>query len=215
MAKTRKRCERRYRPSAPLLPRRLPRPRVEIDRGLAWFVVWVSSARFQAERDVVRRLSERGIATYHPVEAVERMTRGKRTETERPALGRYVFVGLDAGRSDFGPVHDALEDAGGWFAGFYTLLGRVLKIYDHEREVAVALRVPASALQRLADGLVCFEAVRQPFLPGESVRAVSGALSGLRAEIEHADDVRVRALVHLFGGQVRVEFEPGQLEAAA
>jgi transcription antitermination factor NusG len=200
--KSRKRRERRYHASAPLLPRRLPRPRVEIDRGLAWFVVWSGNAP-----KAKTRLDQSGVALWRPSEAVERVQRGRKVEVEQFPAGGYLFVGLDSADPDFNRIEDALSMWEFW--GAVPRLGRFLRSSDFK-----PIRVPVSALQRLADGLVCFEAARQPFLPGASVRAVSGAFSGFLAEVERADDIRVRALVHLFGGQVRAEFEPGQLEAA-
>lgn len=203
MAKPRKRRSRRYRPSSLTYSnqtRRLPRPRVEIDRGLAWYAVFTSP---RAEPRILEKLAQRGLASYRPVEAVERIRRGRRVEEEIPAISRYVFIGLNAATPQWGLVHDALED----MAGIQTL-GRVLRSGD------VPLRVPASALQRLADGISLFEAPTQRFIAGEAVRAVSGPFLSFLVTVEEADDYRVRALVDIFGRQTPVEFEPEQLEAA-
>lgn len=201
MAKSRKRRERRYRASMPLLPRRLPRPRVEIDRGLMWLVIWAAP---RAEARIQARLLGLGLGAYVPTEVVERVRRGKRIEQERPAISRYVFVGLNAAQPEFWQVDGALSEWGG-----LQTQGRVLRTADN-----TPLRVPASALQRLADGLTVFDEPVPALRPGDRANVRTGPFEGLLAEIETADDVRVRALVNLFGGTVRAEFEPGQLEAA-
>src|SRR5215218_665860 len=80
MTRAQKRRERRYCPSAPLLNMRLPRPRIEIDRGLAWFVIWTVA---RAERRVEAVLQNAGLATYAPVETVRVTKRGRVVEDER------------------------------------------------------------------------------------------------------------------------------------
>lgn len=201
MAKNRKRS-RRYRPSAMPTPRRIPRPRVEIDRGLAWYALWTAS---RAEKRVAERLRDAGLATYLPSETLQLVRRGKTVEVERPAVSRYVFVGLNAVAPQFDAVHGALEE----WAGLWPMtLGRLLRTSEGP------LRVPAGALQRLADGLVVYDSPKPSLRPGEAYRPVSGPFAGMTAIIEAADDTRVRALVSLFGGRVPVEFDADQLEAA-
>lgn len=196
---------RRYRPAAPLsVVRLLPRPRVEIDRGLAWYVLWTAP---RAERRVAEALQERGLATYVPLEAVTISRRGRPIQQERPAVGRYVFVGLNGARPEWTAVYAALDGPFGWLTGI-PALGRVLKADD------VPLRVPCGALQRLSDGLAT-TTTNQPLLTaGGACKAISGAFAGFVGIVEEADDCRVRALLDVFGRRTRVEFEPGQLEAA-
>lgn len=210
MLRIRKRRERRYRPSAPLINMRVPRPRVEIDRGLAWFVIWTAA---RAERRVESALRDAGLATYAPVETIRAVKRGRVVEDERLAIGRYLFVGLHGAHPQWDAVHDALEGPFGWW-GMPGLpaLGRVLKSRD-----GTALRVPAGALQGLCDGLSLFglEDTSQARLPvGGAVIARKGILAGFRGIVESSDDYRVRALLDVFGRKTRVEFSHDQLEAA-
>jgi transcription antitermination factor NusG len=209
LRKVRLRRARRYRPSVLALKpqiKRLPRPRVDIDRALAWFVIWAGA---NVERRVEERLVSAGLSAYRPVEVVAVLNRGKSVERERNPLGRYVFVGLNADHPNFSAVAQALEPIGSVWTS--APLGRVLMV-DGE-----ALRVPASVLQRFADGLYVPEVSggsKCRFASGDDVRVVSGPFASFLAEVESATDVRVRALVNVFGRKTSVELDYAQLEAA-
>lgn len=203
-----KRRPRRYRPSAPLaVVRRLPRPRVEIDRGLAWYVLWTAP---RAEARVAAALRERGLAAYVPLEAVYLPRRGRQVELERPAVGRYVFVGLNGADPQWSAVYAALDGPMGWMTGM-PALGRVLKVAGQ------ALVVPAGVIQRFADGLFVSPLSGSGLTrlaAGRPCKAIAGPFEGFLGVVEAADDVRVRALLDVFGRLVPVEFEPDQLVAA-
>lgn len=221
MARKRNRPTQRKRPrkismvAHAFVARRLPRPPIEIDRGLAWYVLWTPP---QLEGKVERRLSERGLAAYVPIETVSAVNaKGKQFEKSRPAISRYVFVGLNAARPQWLDVEDALQDGNG---GVYLWLrsredqplGRVLRDADGK-----ALRIPACLLQRFADSLtgVCDPpATRQPFEVGGRVRASEGAFQAFVGEVQSVKDQSVRVLVDLFGRLTSVEFDAAQLEAA-
>lgn len=229
MSKSSKRTSRRYRPLSLThgVPRRLPRSRVEIDRGLAWHVVWTAC---RSEQRAEHELRAYGLETYRPLEAFEIVKRGRAVEVERDALGRYLFVGLNAAAPQFQAVRDALEDRTAPSGDFAYLwqgrefwvparnvmaarpLGRLLSIDD------IPVRVPAAALQGLADGLTGFGGYPVPgkWLPtaGGACRAIYGPFQGFLGVVEAADDYRVRALVDLFGRRTSVEFDLDQLEAA-
>lgn len=209
MAKLRKRRERRYRPSAPLLNIRLPRSRVEIDRGLAWYCLFTA---VRAERRVEAALRDAGLATYTPVETVRALKRGRVVEDDRLAIGRYVFVGLHGAQPQWEAVHEALEQSFSWMLGV-PALGRVLKSRD-----GTALRVPAGALQELADAITRHgepvHGASAPFRSGDTARVVNGLWQGLQAEILDSSDLRVRGLLDLFGRKTVVEFDNSELEAA-
>lgn len=207
-SKLKKRRGRRYCPSMPAhggVIRRLPRPRVEIDRGLAWHCLWTAP---RAERRVESALRERGLAAYTPVEAYAVVRRGKEVEVERPAVGRYVFVGLDGAQPQLEAVREALDGPCGWMIGI-PALGRILLGPD-----GVPLIVPTGALQRFADGLEVVDRGSGRFAVGGAVIARKGPLASFRGIVESSDDYRVRALLNIFGRKTVVEFEPEQLEAA-
>lgn len=207
MAKNRKRV-RRYRPSTLTHSaiRRIARPRVELDRGLAWYALWTAA---RAEQRVEQRLRAAGLATYLPAEVVERVRRGQLVQIDRPAVSRYVFVGLSAAAPQFDAVHEALEE---WTGFWPVTLGRLL------RTEAGPFRIPASALQCLANAisgpLDANGGLAGVLQPGTRIRPLAGPLCGRMGIVENVRDQRVRALVEMLGGRVAVEFDVDQLEAA-
>jgi transcription antitermination factor NusG len=201
MNKPKRRRERRYRQSMPLLPRRLPMAKVEIDHGLAWRVAYCYARREMRIRD---RLAEVGIETYLPIEAVERIARGRRIEDRRPALAGYLFVGLQAARPDYHAIDQAM--GGVWGS---PMEGRLLRNLEGE-----PLNVPAIALERLAEALHVPELSGSPFVIGSRVRARQGPWEAFLGEVERSDDYRVRVLLDIFGRKTAVEFEASHLEAA-
>lgn len=198
---------RRYQPSAPHgTVRRRPQPRVQIDRGLAWFCLWTVP---RAEAQVAQALREAGLGVYVPIEALAVVRRGKLVEVERPLLGRYLFVGLNGARPEWEAVSCALDGPHGWMFGL-PVLGRVLKSAD-----GTPVTIPAGVLQTFADGLGrSLAGVNGSGLfPGQRVKAAHGPLEGILGAFHDADEVRVRALFNLLGRQTLVEFKLGQLEA--
>lgn len=209
---SRMRRARRYRPSMPQTVvarfKSPPRPLVEINRGLAWYVIWTAP---RAEPRIEEALRKKGLETYVPRETLSIVRRNKEIEVERPALGRYVFVGLHGAMPQWGDVHLALQGQGSWFGA--PVLGRVLRCADGR-----PLRVPAGALQRLADWLGPVAEgndTRGPcFAAGDAVRPVSGPLAGYVGVVHSSDDDRVKAVLSILGRFTVVEFDYQQLEAA-
>jgi len=211
--------------------RLLARPRVEFDTDLAWRVLWTQPL---AETRVAAALARAGLASYVPMRAIELIRRGRLEAITRPAIGRYVFVGIRDPGTDFARLRASLgqetpstvEDVFSyvdWRTGEIVVvevrqpeppepLARLLRVDD------VPLRVPVDALQALEDGLSLHgqdEEARLAFLPGQAVTVRQGPWAGFIGEVERSDDERVRALFYVFGRQTPVEFLVDELEAAA
>lgn len=200
---------RRYQPSAlhGTVIRR-PQPRVQIDRGRAWYCLWTAP---RAEGKVAKALREAGLGVYVPVEALAIARRGKLVEVERPLLGRYVFVGLNGAQPEWDEVRRALDGPHGWMFGL-PVLGRVMKTAD-----GAEIRIRPGILQDFANGLggsLAGISNSGLFATGQPVKAAHGPLEGILGLFYDSDEVRVRALFNLFGRKTLVEFKPGQLRAA-
>lgn len=213
MAKNR---NRRYFPSqqANRPARFLRRPRIEIDRGLAWFAVWTAPRAEQRARNDLERA---GFATYLPTQTLEVVKRGRLVEVKRVPVSRYLFVGTSAAAPDLGGIQGVLDGLHAPWR-FAPCLGRLIRI---DRE---PVRVGAGALQAHADectgnglynGRGGTANGRLPLLRYQEARIVSGPFSGLRMSISDLlCDERVRGLVDMLGGKVVVEATQDQLEAA-
>jgi hypothetical protein len=208
MAKNRR--ERRYYPSmAAHTPRPIVRPRIMIDRSLAWFAI---HCRSRAEQQAQADLQRAGFATYLPLWSIQIKRRGRLVEIERVPVSGYLFVGLCARQPDFAGVDDAL----GWSpADWYRpALGSLIRV---DRE---PIRIGAGALQAFADkvsgtGLEGLAGGRSRFRHGEVARITEGACAGLSIRVQDVlCDGRVRGLVDMLGGRVVVETTVDQLEAA-
>lgn len=198
---------RRYQPSTlhGTVIRR-PQPRVQIDRGLAWYCLWTAP---RAEAEVARALRDAGLGVYVPVESLAVARRGKLVEVERPLLGRYAFIGLNAARPQWGAAYEALDGTLSWVYGTGTL-ARVLRSASGN-----PIRIPAGILQTFANGRGQGLPGRSPrFRRGDTVRVLNGPWQGLQAEILQSTDLQVRGLLDLFGRKTVVGFDPRELEAA-
>lgn len=203
---------RRYFPARQgCVPVRLQLPRVEIDAGLAWFVVWTAA---RAERQAQRDLEAAGFATYLPLVGLAITRRGKVVEIERNPVSRYLFVGLRMPGPDIEGVENALGMLFGWSIPTMPPRGSLIRV-NH-----VPLRVPSGALQAYADecahgGAQGLGGGHLGLRAGDRARIVAGAFSGLTMTVDQlACDARVRGLVEMFGGRVSVEATADQLEAA-
>jgi hypothetical protein len=201
---------RRYYPSlATHTPRPIVRPRVEIDRALAWYAI---QCRSRAEQQAQADLQRAGFATYLPTQSLEVVKRGKLLEIERVPVSGYLFVGLCARQPDFARVDDTL----GWSPAewYRPALGSLIRV---DRE---PIRVGAGALQAFADEC-CFSGLRRVasgrsrLRAGDIARITEGACAGLSIHLTDVlCDDRVRGLVDMLGGRVVVEATADQLEAA-
>jgi hypothetical protein len=206
MAKNR-RQHRDYPSTGAYTPRPIVRPRVKIDRSLAWFAIWTAA---RAEERAAEVLIQAGFSTYVPTQSFEVVRRGKLIEVHRNPVSRYLFVGLNAVAPDVGAVDGALAPIG-WGE---PVLGSLIKV---ERE---PIRVGAGALQAYADACAhnavqSLASGRFGFAVGGKARIVSGGLSGLVMQVSDlVCDDRVRGLVDMLGGRVVVEATADQLEAA-
>lgn len=153
----RQKRQRRYHYSGPA---KVSAPAITLDAGLAWFAVWTRS---RAERKAELRLREAGFSTFLPSEAHLRQRRGVVYPIERLAVGRYLFVGLDATAPEFGAVRDIEE------------------VQDFVSVQGFPLRVATGTLQAFANEL-----------SGRVIVLKGGAFSRLMAIMDQADDARLR-----------------------
>jgi hypothetical protein len=203
MPRSRKRRERPYRQSMPLLPRRLPMPRAEIDHGLAWRVAYCYRGSVARVRD---RIEEVGIATYLPDGSL------RADLTKPPRSHRAPRHRPDICSSDWTPPAPTMSPS-------------------RRRWAARGASQPTAGCcaMRTAYPCMCRQWLWSVFQrrctsrrgPGAPLR--SEPLYGLATaiwqaflgEVERSDDFRVRVLLDVFGRKTPVEFEASDLEAAA
>lgn len=214
--------------SAQHVPRPLVRPRVKIDRSLAWYAI---KAAYNAEGRAELALRDAGFATYLPSEAVRIHRRGKLVEIERMPVSGYLFVGATMPEPDVSEIKAALGDRMDQVEGFavrwrdevidvpsMTVVPRALgKLVCIDRE---PVRIGAGALQAFADectgGLGSLAGTRSAFRARDRARITAGPWAGFCVDLERvACDHPIVALIDMMGRKVRVEVHSDQLERAA
>jgi hypothetical protein len=202
----RRRHQRRYPSLETHTPRPIARPRVEIDRSLAWYAI---RAAYKAEGRADEALRNAGFATYLPTEAVRIHRRGKLVELERMPVSGYLFVGLCAREPDFSLVKMALNQL--W--PITPAFGSLIRI---DRQ---PVRIGAGAIQAFADectgGLAGLAGGLSRFRKGQKAKVVGGNWSGFEIDLERvACDHPIVGLIDMMGRKTRVEVTEDQLEAA-
>jgi transcriptional antiterminator RfaH len=156
---------------------------------LSWYLV---HAKPQGEAKAQANLGRQGYEVYFP--RVRELARhsGRWRERIGPLFPRYLFVRLDEGRDDFGPIHSTLGVAAlVRFGSNYTIVAEsVIRELRNRAD-------PESGLHRLTP--------RASFAAGSRVRLLSGPLEGLEGvfQCETGSD-RVTVLLDILGRQTAV-----------
>src|SRR5215831_13518511 len=148
------------------------------------------------ERLAVHCLALAGYQVYQPLLREQRRHRGREVPATPPLFPGYAFVLIVSGWWD-----------ARWSAGVRRL------VMDGEQPARVPDEVIAEIRSRERNGLVELPKPRG-FVPGMRVRVVSGPLSeqiGMLAVLRPHE--RVLVLLHLLGGQQKVELARGAIEA--
>jgi len=176
----------------------VPQERRIIDPNLSWFIVRTTP---RGENRARTALHLKGFDTWLPRFHEKVVRRGAVRICERYLFVRYIFVGIDPAKLDFGFVTEA--------DGVYRILGEPEPI-----------RISSGLIQKIADRLTGPDArsVIKPeiaFEIGQLVKVEDGPFRSFMAHIlEIMGNGRVRAGVNIFGRVTPVEFDPTELLAA-
>jgi transcriptional antiterminator RfaH len=159
---------------------------------MAWYLAQLkpNSARI-AERNLKRQNFE----TFLPMEEVTKRTREKFSTLTRPLFPGYIFVALD-------------KAAGRWRSVNATQ--GITRLVSFGSDPA---QVPDAIMTQLMQDAEP-QAETETFLPGDSVRVLSGPFTDFVAQIQGiAPEQRVWALMEIMGQQTRVALRADQLRA--
>lgn len=135
MAKNR-RAKRRYEPSVtPTHFLRIARVKARIDADLRWYAIPTYK-----DRELVRGLSEAGIAVYRDAEVELSRKRGSVKQIERRPMAGYVFAGFPEG-VDGRLALWAVQDAAKQRTASDRLFSRIMGPFDAEELVRVICRL--------------------------------------------------------------------------
>ena len=157
----------------------------------AWYLV---QSKPRNEARALENLVRQGYETYLPLMEVERLQRGKLLKKMEPLFPRYLFLHLEEGNDNWGPIRSTLGVAG------LVRFGQAYAVVSDEVMAAVRERT-----QDIKKSL---------FESGDNIRVVSGPLLGLEGVFEIADgEQRSFVLLEFMQKQQRVSVSTADLRA--
>ena len=157
----------------------------------AWYLV---QSKPRNETRALENLVRQGYETYLPLMEVERLQRGRLLKKMEPLFPRYLFLHLEEGNDNWGPIRSTLGVAG------LVRFGQAYAVVSDEVMAAVRERT-----QDIKKSL---------FESGDNVRVVSGPLLGLEGVFEIADgEQRSFVLLEFMQKQQRVSVSTADLRA--
>ena len=157
----------------------------------AWYLV---QSKPRNEMRALENLVRQGYETYLPLMEVERLQRGKLLKKMEPLFPRYLFLHLEEGNDNWGPIRSTMGVAG------LVRFGQAYAVVSDEVLDAVRERTQ--------------DVKKTLFESGDSIRVVSGPLLGLEGVFEITDGAqRSFVLLEFMQKQQRVSVSTADLRA--
>ncbi len=157
----------------------------------AWYLV---QSKPRNEKRALENLVRQGYETYLPLMEVERLQRGKLLKKMEPLFPRYLFLHLEEGNDNWGPIRSTMGVAG------LVRFGQAYAVVSDD--VLEAVRVRTQDVKKAL------------FTPGDSIRVVSGPLLGLEGVFDITDgEQRSFVLLEFMQKQQRVSVSTADLRA--
>ena len=151
--------------------------------GKAWYAV---ATKPRQEVVAQEHLHRQGYATLLPTLRLRKRQRGTWEEVTEPTFPGYLFVGLELGRDDMGPIRST--------QGCRDLVRFGLQPAVVHEDIIKALQICNSAQGVSADE------VKDPFTPGDLLTIEDGPFQGLSAIYCMSNGAdRVQVLITLLG----------------
>ena len=158
-----------------------------------WYLV---QSKPRNEPRALENLLRQGYETYLPLMEVERLQRGKLLKKMEPLFPRYLFLHLEEGNDNWGPIRSTLGVAG--------MVRFGLAYATVPDPVVEAIRERTQEIRKTL------------FKVGDSVQVVGGPLTGLEGVFEIADgEQRSFVLLEFMQKQQRVSVSTADLRAAS
>lgn len=157
----------------------------------AWYLV---QSKPRNEMRALENLVRQGYETYLPLMEVERLQRGKLFKNMEPLFPRYLFLHLEEGNDNWGPIRSTMGVAG------MVRFGQAYAVVSDEVLGAVRERTQ--------------DVKKALFTSGDSIRVVSGPLLGLEGVFDITDgEQRSFVLLEFMQKQQRVSVSTADLRA--
>lgn len=128
-----------------------------------WFAVYT---KYKREKQVFKRLQERGIEAYLPLQAFTRRYTRKVKHVELPLISCYIFTKIT--KPEYVPVLETPD-----VVNFVKLAKEVIAIPEAEMEL----------MKRVVGEGQEVEVTPNAYEPGDEVEVIGGSLTGLRGKL--------------------------------
>lgn len=161
-----------------------------------WYVLYTKPRQ---EARALENLCQQGYKTFLPTLSVERLRAGSRVLVNEALFPRYLFVHLEAGRSNWSAIRST--------RGISHLV----------RFGGVAVRIPSALIEALTEQPA---QKKELFEVGEKLKVIDGPFFGIEAEMlrlyETADgEARVMVLMEILTRPQQISFPVGAVRKAA
>lgn len=164
--------------------------------GKAWYLVYTKPRQ---EEVALTNLVRQGYGAYLPRVRQARRRQGRRIEVVEPLFPRYLFIHLDAGTDNWGPIRSTVGVAS------------LVRFGQEPARVPDAL-VRFLKIQEGEGGLHDWAAPGE-FTTGDRVRVAEGVFEGYEGILlARSSRERVLVLLDVLGKQVRTQVSSTQLE---
>ena len=162
------------------------------NREARWFAVY---ARYKREKQVARRLEEKGIECYLPLQQLTRHYTRKVKKVELPLISGYLFTRITKG--EYVPVLETQD-----VVQFVRFSRNLISI--PEREIDIIRRVVGENVE--------IEVEPGTFHPGDEVEIIGGQLTGLKGTLlERRSDKNFVVELTSLGYSLLMQVEPALL----
>ena len=157
-----------------------------------WFAVY---ARYKREKVVARRLKEKGIECYLPLQRLTRYYTRKVKKVELPLISGYLFTRIT--RKEYVSVLETQD-----VVKFVRFSRNLISI--PEREIDIIRRVVGEAVE--------VEVEPSSFRPGDAVEIIGGQLTGLKGTLlERRSDKNFVIELEKLGYSLLMQVDPALL----
>ncbi|MEZ5039016.1 MAG: UpxY family transcription antiterminator [Saprospiraceae bacterium] len=163
------------------------------EREARWFAVYT---RYKREKQVVKRLEEKGITTYLPLQRVKRYYTRKVKQVELPLISCYLFTKIT--KPEYIPVLDTPD-----VVKFVRFSKNLISI--PEREIQLIQRVVGEEIEVEMEPSTHMRA-------GDEVEIIGGQLTGLKGKLV-SQEGKKNFLIELesLGYAMRMQVDPQYL----
>lgn len=158
-----------------------------------WFAVYT---RYKREKQVLKRLTEKGITTYLPIQRVKRYYTRKVKQVELPLISCYLFTKIT--KPEYIPVLDTPD-----VVKFVRFSKNLISI--PEREIKLIQRVVGEDVEVEMEP-------RQHMRKGDEVEIIGGRLTGLKGTLVNLDGQKHFVIeLENMGYAMRMQVDPQYL----